>query len=333
MSEKLKEVRIYFCVAILIAMFLPWAALNLNMDVDFLDIEDNVQTSYTGLTMCQEELFGVAIYLIPLALLVIELVEQIHLDKKLFYLLGSILGIVLSVIGFLTLKGLMDASYMDEYSSASTTMSPKIGFWITIAAYLAIIVYTLVRDYALSRETIQEKGIKNAFTDIAGSVASDLSEQAGKVQTQGISGLAEARPAVTCPNCGAAVAAGKRFCAKCGSKIEAADQPQEKRAAAAGAELTVRQYLAKLKNVSCVKCGARVAAGNKFCPECGAQVVVMVAPKTCACGAKLPEGKKFCPDCGAEIQKVRLRENCAKCGAELIYGKKFCVECGECVED
>lgn len=54
----------------------------------------------------------------------------------------------------------------------------------------------------------------------------------------------------------------------------------------------------------CTKCGAKVAAGAKFCPECGTKleppkpVVPTVCPK---CGEKLPPGAKFCPSCGEKI--------------------------------
>ncbi|MBN1486876.1 MAG: zinc ribbon domain-containing protein [Anaerolineae bacterium] len=46
-----------------------------------------------------------------------------------------------------------------------------------------------------------------------------------------------------CPNCGAALNPGAKFCAECGTRIE------EKR--------------------YCIECGAELAAKAKFCPECG----------------------------------------------------------------
>lgn len=48
---------------------------------------------------------------------------------------------------------------------------------------------------------------------------------------------------------------------------------------------------------SCVKCGAAIAPGAKFCPECGAS---QAAPKCTSCGAAIPAGTKFCPECGAK---------------------------------
>jgi len=50
--------------------------------------------------------------------------------------------------------------------------------------------------------------------------------------------------------------------------------------------------------VACVSCGAQIAQGSKFCPECGAKQENEVF---CAeCGAKITAGAKFCPECGAK---------------------------------
>lgn len=69
----------------------------------------------------------------------------------------------------------------------------------------------------------------------------------------------------------------------------------------------------------CVKCGANVPQGSKFCPSCGAPQMAS-CPK---CGAALPQGAKFCPSCGAATQAT-----CQKCGARLEAGAKFCPNCG-----
>jgi membrane protease subunit (stomatin/prohibitin family) len=55
--------------------------------------------------------------------------------------------------------------------------------------------------------------------------------------------------------------------------------------------------------VICPKCGARVPATSKFCPECGTTLTPPAAgaincPK---CGKSIPAGSKFCPECGEKI--------------------------------
>ena len=50
----------------------------------------------------------------------------------------------------------------------------------------------------------------------------------------------------------------------------------------------------------CTACGAAIAAGSKFCPECGAkQEIKPVCP---GCGAAIVPGTKFCPECGTKLQ-------------------------------
>ncbi|MBT0160453.1 SPFH domain-containing protein [Candidatus Bathyarchaeota archaeon A05DMB-2] len=55
--------------------------------------------------------------------------------------------------------------------------------------------------------------------------------------------------------------------------------------------------------VICPKCGAKVPATSKFCPECGTALTPPPAgaincPK---CGKSIPAGAKFCPECGAQL--------------------------------
>ncbi len=57
-------------------------------------------------------------------------------------------------------------------------------------------------------------------------------------------------------------------------------------------------------DLRCLKCGAKVQAGAKFCPECGTKIEPLkpAVPTNCPkCGAKLPPGAKFCPACGEKI--------------------------------
>ena len=50
--------------------------------------------------------------------------------------------------------------------------------------------------------------------------------------------------------------------------------------------------------IVCAACGAQIAAGSKFCPECGAK---QNKGSFCTnCGKEIPAGTKFCPECGAK---------------------------------
>ncbi len=75
---------------------------------------------------------------------------------------------------------------------------------------------------------------------------------------------------------------------------------------------------------TCPNCGKPLPAKTKFCPECGAEILVEL--KCAKCGAKLAAGTKFCPECGARVEAELI---CVGCGAKLDPGAKFCPECGQ----
>lgn len=79
---------------------------------------------------------------------------------------------------------------------------------------------------------------------------------------------------VACPSCGKPNAAGAKFCADCGGKMEVAQVP-------------------------CVKCGASLREGAKFCSECGS---TQEKAKCGNCQAELAPGAKFCPECGTKTE-------------------------------
>lgn len=53
------------------------------------------------------------------------------------------------------------------------------------------------------------------------------------------------------------------------------------------------------EELECPKCGSKIPAGSKFCPECGTKIITE-CPK---CGAKVSPKQKFCPECGEKLYK------------------------------
>lgn len=51
--------------------------------------------------------------------------------------------------------------------------------------------------------------------------------------------------------------------------------------------------------VNCIKCGALMLAGGKFCSECGAK---QEKQKCANCQTELPPGTKFCNECGTKVE-------------------------------
>lgn len=68
-----------------------------------------------------------------------------------------------------------------------------------------------------------------------------------------------------------------------------------------GAGMTAQQPAASapVAQTTCTSCGKTIAAGSKFCPECGAQqAVAAFCPN---CGAKADPNAKFCSGCGQKL--------------------------------
>ena len=119
----------------------------------------------------------------------------------------------------------------------------------------------------------------------------------------------------TCVKCGAVLEEGQKFCTVCGTKVE--EEPAapvyEEPAAPAYEEPVTPPYeevhIPEVTVQTCVKCGAVLEEGQKFCTVCGTKVgeepaapVQHMQSLTCrSCGAALEEGQKFCTKCGTPV--------------------------------
>ena len=126
-----------------------------------------------------------------------------------------------------------------------------------------------------------------------------------------------------CVKCGAVLEEGQKFCTVCGTKVE--EEPAapvyEEPAAPAYEEPVTPPYeevhIPEVTVPTCVKCGAVLEEGQKFCTVCGTKVeeepaapvyeepaapVQHMQSLTCrSCGAALEEGQKFCTKCGTPV--------------------------------
>lgn len=66
---------------------------------------------------------------------------------------------------------------------------------------------------------------------------------------------------VPCPNCGASVEKGQKFCAKCGANVESVS-----------CATPVPDSSAEKSDKVCPSCGAVAAESQKFCEACGAKI-------------------------------------------------------------
>jgi Archaea-specific RecJ-like exonuclease, contains DnaJ-type Zn finger domain len=72
----------------------------------------------------------------------------------------------------------------------------------------------------------------------------------------------------------------------------------------------------------CPECG-KPAGNGKFCNNCGASLNMQKCPN---CGASVAAGLKFCGECGSPMQQKTGK--CPKCGFQNDADMKFCGECG-----
>ncbi len=154
-----------------------------------------------------------------------------------------------------------------------------------------------------------------------------------------------ARPGyVLCKACGEECIAGKKFCSKCGSKLEIP-----------APNVNANVFGIDEQNIFdpniCGKCGATDVGGKNFCPRCGNKLGVpqsveqmgqtigaAVSANICkTCGAPLKEGNMFCTKCGTLVDASHTVERvahtidpnvCKNCGTPLIEGNNFCIKCG-----
>lgn len=362
MQEKLKEPRLYMCAAFYIALMLPWMKVVSKAGAGGVSAEADM--SMSGYSVLSGSILGILLLLVPVILIILELLPQIHMKMSIVYLAGALLGIILTIVVFLVSKGgaAAGADIAGDAASAAgvetdTRMSMQIGCWLQLLLFIAVAVVTLIKDFAVNKESIRERGLKNVFTEVAENVTKEFSDNVTMLQ-EGMSDIMT----IPCPNCGKSVRKGKKFCISCGQKMpdNESEHPEKKaeekyaeRPLAAMPEkkdtkvsrqhmpeqttlsglMTVHEYIETLQTVSCEKCGEKIPVKMKFCPGCGEAVVIKLFPEVCSqCGSTIPKGKKFCPDCGQKAVAKELKTNCASCNAELMFGKKFCVECGAKVE-
>lgn len=97
-----------------------------------------------------------------------------------------------------------------------------------------------------------------------------------------------------CPQCQAPLSTDAEFCLKCGARVRAGDRQQAAQATA-GHHTVVR--------LRCPKCKTIVPAGSGFCPTCGVKLKMPQSSASvkrfcAACGAQMGADARFCPVCG-----------------------------------
>lgn len=109
---------------------------------------------------------------------------------------------------------------------------------------------------------------------------------------------------VYCANCSKKHLNTERFCPYCGNeynpcpKCGSDNLKTARRCVSCGTPLMQQQGMGAV----CCSCGAALAPGAMFCPQCGTQQNAAPAGNVCSrCGAPVPLTSRFCPKCGQKV--------------------------------
>lgn len=114
---------------------------------------------------------------------------------------------------------------------------------------------------------------------------------------------------VDCRQCGFPLQANKKFCIKCGAKVEIA---------------TTKPSVAQQAGVSisCSACNAAVPAGRKFCTQCGYALNLTVQNQA------TPSASSTSSPNTSSKQGTAANVTCTQCGVTVPATKGFCTSCG-----
>ncbi|MCL2699563.1 MAG: zinc ribbon domain-containing protein [Defluviitaleaceae bacterium] len=144
--------------------------------------------------------------------------------------------------------------------------------------------------YAKYKETgTADEGITGFCKVIDGhnTVISETKAEIDRIKAEQAAATAPAAAGgLVCSSCGKADAAGRKFCAECGGKLEAAKPAPVQ------------------DGLTCSSCGKTSPADRKFCAECGGKLEAKpeAEKRVCACGTEVAPGLKFCGECGAKYE-------------------------------
>ncbi|MCR4610609.1 MAG: zinc ribbon domain-containing protein [Lachnospiraceae bacterium] len=290
-----KEPRIYMALVIFISFFFNWVEVGVSVSVGSTSRSSG--KSYTGFDMAEGSGLAWILFAIPIIMIVCAFIEQLMKYYKIIYpVLSAIIFIFMFRVGSLYSAGASAGGV-----SAKAEFSRSFGFWIALIANIAIVIYTLIRDFNFSSTDKIKDKMGDFSTDGVSSMAKGI--------TSKVQGAVQDVAFVECSNCGNKVVKGKKFCGKCGNKMP---------------EIIKTEANAQSSGVNAQSPGVNAQSPkvNAQGPKVNANTLALKCPK---CGRGLPEGAVFCDQCGTRIPQKTI---CPSCGAELSKDAKFCIKCG-----
>ncbi|MBR2824050.1 MAG: SPFH domain-containing protein [Clostridia bacterium] len=171
------------------------------------------------------------------------------------------------------------ANYEELGTYAMNTVNPKLAaLGLTLCSFVVENI-SLPEEVEKAMDKRTSMGVLGNLDNYAKYQAAEAMREAANQEGGGMAGMGVGM--------GAGAAMGQMF-AQSFAQQPAAPAPAAPAAPAPAAAVT-----------ACVSCGAQIAKGAKFCPECGAK---QSAASVCgSCGAEVAPGAKFCPECGAKL--------------------------------
>ena len=158
-----KEPRIIIALINFICFFLPWIniAVSASVEIGGVGASEDMGRSASGFGIVEITTFAIALYIIPIIIIILCFLDKLE-DKKAYIYLGlSVLAIILMfVVSGIAGNSAMDVD-MGEIGNASVKVGKLIGFWIALACNAAIIIYTIAKDFNAKSGQEFANNIKN----------------------------------------------------------------------------------------------------------------------------------------------------------------------------
>lgn len=194
-DNKLKfDIRMVTSAISVIALLLTWYNLNVSANLNLYIYQTAASDilKISGLQITTYSVLGVFLWIIPILMLLLLFIPQLKPLRKLLYVGLPALGIIFTIIQSLTIydKIMQSGSTGINISSLASfnfSLTWATGPWLTLVAYFATLLLTLLIDWKL-----KPKDLTNKLT------------------------------MAKCPECGNPISKGDKFCMKCGKRFEEA---------------------------------------------------------------------------------------------------------------
>lgn len=159
----LKNLITICCAASVLLLFLPFADVSLAIESSFIDTSGSAAISGFD-TIKGDSSTAIAWLMIicPAILVAMNYIRQLDKYKSILAIILPVVSLAAEIATIFVLSSKVNANGMNEIASASVKLTPKIGFFLLIAAYVGTFIAGAMTFYGLklNKEGIAEFGSK-----------------------------------------------------------------------------------------------------------------------------------------------------------------------------